>query len=354
MKNSVLDLFCGAGGMSSGFQHAGFKIVGGIDNDKAAIHTHSMNFPSNYNYCGDISNISNEEIIKNFNDVDVIVGGPPCQGFSSANRYEREEDDPRNKLFFEYLRFIRIISPKVFVIENVPGILTRNKGYAKNKIIDITSKLGYNVKLRVLKSEEYGVPQKRRRAFFIGIKSEYNTSFNFDNLKPIVKRSTVFDAIGDLVKIEGKKNVNTLLDINCKTDIQKYFCNNDVDKVYNHDFTLHNEKVISRIKCVPEGGNWREVPDNLWENKRTNRHSSAYKRLCFNEPSITIDTGHMNYFHPSFNRIPTVRESARIQSFDDKFIFYGTKTQQFRQVGNAVPPLLAQSIANEIKKIIKE
>lgn len=354
MSNKVLDLFCGAGGMSLGFKHAGFEIIGGVDNDEAALQTHKINFPGNYHFCGDISDITDSEVLSNFKNVDVIVGGPPCQGFSSANRYEKEENDPRNKLFFEYLRFIKLLKPKAFVIENVPGILTRDGSYAKDKIIEITSKLEYIVDVRVLNSDDYGVPQKRRRAFFIGIEKKYQTSFNFNNLAPIFGRTTVRDAIGDLMAIEGKTSKNPLLKVSKKTDIQAYYCNMDSDIIYNHEVTNHNHKVVERIKHVPEGGNWRNIPDYLWDKQRNNRHSSAYKRLSFNEPSITIDTGHMNYFHPKFDRIPTVRESARIQSFDDSFIFSGTKTQQYRQVGNAVPPLLAQSVAIELKKVISK
>lgn len=340
-KLNVLDLFCGAGGLSLGFQLTGFKIVGGVEWDKAAMETHSKNFKSKFEYCGDIKNITNEQIEKELNGVDVIIGGPPCQGFSAANRHEKEDDDPRNKLFFEYLRFVRILKPKAFVIENVRQILTKDKGYAKNRILEITEELGYNVDVRVLLASDYGVPQDRRRAIFVGIRKDIGKAFDFDSME---KKSlvTVYDAIGDICYPER----------NISNDFLNYAKDNN-GRLENHNPKFPNEKVQKRMSFVPQGGNWHDVPTELWNRQRDNRHSSAYRRLDFKEPSITIDTGHMNYFHPVENRIPTVRESARLQSFPDSFIFYGNQGQQFRQVGNAVPPLMAKAIATQLYKILK-
>ena len=341
-KLEVLDLFCGAGGLSYGFKLAGFSIVGGVEWDKAAMETHSTNFKSKFEFCGDIKEISDETIIKNLKGVDVIIGGPPCQGFSSANRHEKEKDDPRNKLFFEYLRFIRILHPKVFVIENVKEILTKDNGFAKNRIIEITEELGYSVNVEVLNASEYGVPQVRRRAIFVGIASDLGCKFDFNNLTKVSKPVTVYEAIVDIC----------YPDQNIKNKFLNYA--KDTDVLYNHNPKKPNDKVIERMKYVPQGGNWKDVPPELWDTQRDNRHSSAYKRLSFNEPSITIDTGHMNYFHPIFHRVPTVRESARLQSFPDSFIFCGNQGEQYRQVGNAVPPLMAKEIAKEIMRILKE
>lgn len=341
-KLEVLDLFCGAGGLSYGFKLAGFSIVGGVEWDKVAMETHSTNFKSKFEFCGDIKEISDETIIKNLKGVDVIIGGPPCQGFSSANRHEKEKDDPRNKLFFEYLRFIRILHPKVFVIENVKEILTKDNGFAKNRIIEITEELGYSVNVEVLNASEYGVPQVRRRAIFVGIASDLGCKFDFNNLTKVSKPVTVYEAIGDIC----------YPDQNIKNKFLNYA--KDTDVLYNHNPKKPNDKVIERMKYIPQGGNWKDVPPELWDTLRDNRHSSAYKRLSFNEPSITIDTGHMNYFHPIFHRVPTVRESARLQSFPDSFIFCGNQGEQYRQVGNAVPPLMAKEIAKEIMRILKE
>lgn len=355
MRKNVLDLFCGAGGMSLGFQNAGFKIIGGVDFDKAAMETHKRNFGNeeSFEYCGDITKISDDQIEKLKDDVDVIIGGPPCQGFSNGNRQQKLEDDPRNKLFFQYIRFVKIIMPKVFVIENVPQILTRNNGYAKEQILKITNELGYQVSVKILHSEDYGVPQKRRRTVFVGVRNDLNEQFDFSLMKPIFGPTTVKDAIKDLEVLENGSQQNTLKNI-ARSPIQEYYYNPDVDIIPNHKPVKHNAKVVERIKYVPQGGNWKDVPPELWDTQRNNRHSSAYRRLDYSTQSITIDTGHMNYFHPIFNRIPTVRESARIQTFKDSFIFEGTVTQQLRQVGNAVPPIMAQSIAIEIDNILNE
>lgn len=340
-KYTVLDLFCGAGGLSYGFKLAGFSIEGGVEWDSSAMETHKNNFKSKFEFCGDIKDISNSIIEEQLMGIDVIIGGPPCQGFSSANRQEKEKDDPRNKLFFEYLRFVEIIRPKVFVIENVKEILTKDNGYAKNRILEITQELGYNVVVKVLNAADYGVPQIRRRAIFVGIRSDLNCTFDFDALKKIKRQVTVYDAIGDICYPERE----------IKNKFLSYV--KDTEVLHNHNPKTPNVRVIERMTYVPQGGNWRDVPAHLWDTQRNNRHSSAYKRLSFNEPSITIDTGHMNYFHPIEHRVPTVRESARLQSFPDSFIFYGNQGEQYRQVGNAVPPLLGKALANEIKRLLK-
>lgn len=347
-KYNVLDLFCGAGGLSLGFKLAGYNIVGGIDFQGDAIKTHEKNFKNSKSICGDIKEITDEQVKKLFeNKVDVIIGGPPCQGFSAGNR-QQIENDPRNKLFFEFIRFVKILKPKAIVIENVRQILTKDKGFAKNKIFEILEEQGYNVDVRVLTASDYGVPQNRNRAVFIGIKKEIGT-VNYDKIKKEKKIVTIKEAIGELYSLE---NCNDRLLKNVpKTKFQKYVRSKD-NTIINHDIRYPNENVQERMKHVPQGGNWRDVPKELWKVQRENRHSSAYKRLNENEPSITIDTGHMNYFHPIYNRVPTVRESARIQSFPDDFEFVGTPTSQLRQVGNAVPPLMAKAVAELIKEAL--
>ncbi|PAF55084.1 DNA cytosine methyltransferase [Mycoplasmopsis agassizii] len=345
-KLSVLDLFCGAGGLSYGFHLANFKIFGGIDINNDSLLTHKHNFPeSEFHYCGDISKINDSKIDEIKNKVDVIIGGPPCQGFSSANRYGHLKDDPRNKLFFEYLRFVKIIQPKAFVIENVAGILTKDNGFAKNRILEITEELGYRVTYNVLNASDFGVPQVRRRAVFVAIRNDLDFDFDITSLKPYKTKFTVFDAIGDLFD-SNLEMENEFL--NYVRDLDDY------KQIKNHEESKHSKAVVERIKHVPQGGNWRDVPVNLWETQRDNRHSSAYKRLNFKEASITIDTGHMNYFHPVKDRVPTVRESARLQSFPDSFEFLGSKVSQYKQVGNAVPPLLSYAIANQLRKLLME
>lgn len=350
MQNfKVLDLFCGAGGLSLGFRNAGFEIKGGIDFDKDAINTHHLNFPKSISICTDIKTFDNNQIVKQFSDIDVIIGGPPCQGFSNANMWQKGVEDDRNKLFFEFIRFVEVILPKAVLIENVPGILTKNDSYAKIKIYEILDKLGYYVSSSVLMASDFGVPQIRRRAFFIGVKKDMYSVFNFEKMKTSSKVS-VIDAISDLYNINQESSFHA----SATTEYQRIMRKVSKDLIFNHDVKYPNLKVQERMKYVPQGGNWRNVPEYLWDSKRDNRHSSAYKRIDETSQSITIDTGHMNYFHPRFDRVPTVRESARLQSFSDDFIFLGSKTSQFRQVGNAVPPLLAQAIAEELYRLLEE
>lgn len=350
----VLDLFSGCGGISLGFKLSGYEIIGGIDVNSDASQTFQNNFPNSKAYCKDLMDISEEEIIElypNIKEVDVVVGGPPCQGFSSANRYLKEEDDPRNKLFFEFLKFVKIAEPKAVVIENVRGILTKDNGYAKDRIISILEELGYKVSYRVLNAAEYGVPQKRLRNFFVATKEEV---FDFNLIEKHKEIITVEDAIGELYDLDNQTEQEIYYIEDAPQTEYRHYLRNEDNSIHNHKITYPMDRVQERMSYVPQGGNWKDVPEELWDTIRSNRHSSAYKRLKEDEYSITIDTGHGNYFHPIYHRVPTVRESARIQSFPDSFIFSGSKTSQFKQVGNAVPPLLAKSIALGIKKALSK
>lgn len=353
-KYKVLDLFCGCGGISEGYHLAGFDIAGGIDFNEYATVTFKHNFKKAIVHNIDIASFPNEKIQEEYHDVDVIVGGPPCQGFSSANRWQKETEDPRNKLFFEYIRFVQEIRPKVIMIENVRGLLTRDNGYAIKRIQDILGNVDYNITYQVLDASEYGVPQNRKRAIIVGIRKDYkNVSFEFENL---VKQSktTVEDAIGELYDFEQSKAVEKEILAKPNSPLRKYLRSKD-NKVLDQDVVYPAEKVQKRISFVPQGGNWKDVPSDLWPSNRQNRHSSAYKRLDPKTQSCTIDTGnaHSNYFHPLYNRIPTIRESARLQSFPDSFEFQGPRGSKYRQVGNAVPPLLAKAIADEILRILE-
>ncbi|MRH41579.1 DNA (cytosine-5-)-methyltransferase [Aquibacillus halophilus] len=355
MNYNVLDLFCGAGGLSLGFKMAGFNIVGGVDFDQAAIDTHALNFEDGFHFCGDISTLENEYILGKFEGkVDVVIGGPPCQGFSTANMWQKDhKEDDRNKLFYEFIRFVKLLKPKAFVMENVRGILTKDNGHVREAMLEIMSELGYKVDVKVLTASDYGVPQKRMRAFFVGINEKIGDTFDFDTLQKKAK-VTVENAISDIYKLEKITKNSTVedkfnLDQETIGMYQSLMRKNSSDILHNHNIKYPNDIVQVRMAFVPEGGNWRDVPEHLWDNVRTNRHSSAYRRLDSQDVSITIDTGHMNYFHPKYDRVPTVRESARIQSFPDDFIFTGGQGAQFRQVGNAVPPLLSKAIASALK-----
>ncbi len=356
IKMKILDLFCGCGGISEGFRLAGFEVAGGIDLNSDSIKTYKKNFPNAKAINANLAIFDDKMIAKEFGDlhIDVIVGGPPCQGFSSANRWHKEKDDERNRLFFEFLRFVKVLKPKAILIENVRGILTRDGGFAKKRIEELVYELGYEISSEVLNASDYGVPQKRFRAFFVAIKKNVvKGKFDFSALEKI-KPVNVRDAIGELYKLNEEGAVNWCLK-HKPTSLYREYLRSKSGVVANHEVRFPAEITQERISYVPQGGNWTDIPKKLFKNQRDNRHSSAFKRLKEDECSVTIDTGnaHSNYFHPLYNRIPTVREAARIQSFSDDFIFEGTRTSQYRQVGNAVPPLLAKALALRIKEIIK-
>lgn len=210
MSLNVIDLFCGCGGLSEGFRLAGFNIIGGVDFNNAAIKTFNKNFKEAKGICCDLLTMGEEEIISTFGDlkdVDVIIGGPPCQGFSNANRYKSEDEDPRNKLFFEFVKFVDLAMPKAIVIENVRGIVTMNNGYAKKRINEIFESRGYVVNNEILNASDYGVPQKRARNFFVMLKKD---KFDFTTIKKVSPCPTVKEAIGELYNYEDNKNTRQM------------------------------------------------------------------------------------------------------------------------------------------------
>ena len=335
--NNIIDLFCGCGGLSKGFEMAGFNTVLAIDFWKDAVETFNNNHKTKVAICDDVSKISNEfldDFIKK-NKITGIVGGPPCQGYSTVGK--RDINDDRNYLYLQYCRIVEKVQPEFFVLENVKGLLTLNKGKFKEDIIKRFTKLGYVVDYKILNSADYGVPQNRNRVFFVGIK---NKKFIFP--KEQLEKVSTYEAISDLSSYEDKYTTSA------QTNYQKNMRGNN-KQLKNNEFTVHTEKTIDVISKIPDGGKITDLPKEFWEIRKYNK---AFQRMNSKLQSNTIDTGHRNYFHYSENRIPTVRESARIQSFPDNFIFYGSRTSQYKQVGNAVPPLLANIVAIEIMKQI--
>jgi DNA (cytosine-5)-methyltransferase 1 len=343
---NVLDLFCGAGGLSYGFESAGFDILLGIDNDQKALETFELNHKGSKSICGDITEITYEEHIKPLLDgkqIDVIIGGPPCQGMSLSG--PRKFDDPRNKLYLSYIRLVNEIQPKAFAIENVPGLVGLFGGQIKDSIIEKFTEMGYQIEYKILCSSDYGVPQSRKRVVFVGRKTG---KFEYPAINPNVITCSM--ALSDLPPLEDELGEEVseypLLPQNPYQKLMR----ERSDKVLNHVAACHSEKVKTIIALVPDGGNYKDLPDKY---RNTRNFHVAWTRFASNKPAPTIDTGHRHHFHYKYNRVPTVRECARLQSFPDDFIFLGNKTQQFRQVGNAVPPLMAQAIAEQVKKMLE-
>lgn len=334
---TFIDLFSGAGGLLRGFMDAGFTPVLSVEVWEPAIETHKKNYPDVPLIATDIRTITNDELNNYKGNVDVIVGGPPCQGFSTIGK--RLVKDPRNELVFEFIRFVDVIKPKVFLMENVRGLLSSNGGKTKTAIEEEFRRVGYSVVSRVLCAADYGVPQMRNRVFFLGIRNDIDIIPTFpDKTHTKETYATVGDAINDLL---GKEN-----------------------KVANHIPMKHNPTVTERIKYIKEGEGIPSegLPSDIAFGSRSDyaknelkNFSHVYKRLSRFKPATTMVPGHNAFpLHPIANRSLTVREAARIQTFPDDVVFCGTRQNQCIQVGNAVPVKLAYQIAKHIEDILQK
>lgn len=349
---NAIDLFAGCGGLSKGFMDAGFDIIVGVDNDQAALNTFERNHNGAVVLNADLSKQETFDEIKRLagnRTIDVIIAGPPCQGFSVTG--PRNFDDKRNQLYLAVIEMVRQYQPKGFIIENVPGMAMLYGGQIKDEILKRFRAMGYNVDCKILCAADYGVPQMRKRLVFMGIRSDIGfPHFPEPKLSPD-QYITCRDALSDLPSRED--SLGEEIDQYCcepKTDYQRKM-RGDCNVLYNHVTTNHTQMVKDTIALVPEGGNYKDLPPGWGESRKFNE---AWTRYDGNRPSKTIDTGHRNHFHYEYNRVPTIRENARLQSFPDSFVFTGTRTQQNRQVGNAVPPLLGQALGEAILRIISE
>ena len=347
---NAIDLFAGCGGLSKGFMDAGFDIIVGVDNDQAALNTFQLNHNGAVALNADLSKQETFDTIKSIagkRSIDVVIAGPPCQGFSLTG--PRNFDDPRNKLYLAVIEIVRQYKPKGFIIENVPGMAVMYDGQIKDEILRRFTQMGYNVECKILCAADYGVPQMRRRLIFMGVRKDIGSPDFPSPTHTEETYRTCRDAISDLPSREtelGKEeDVYTSQPL---TEYQKLM-RGKCTVLYNHVATAHKQFVKDIIAQVPEGGNWRDLPPGVGESRRFHE---AWTRYHGDKPSKTIDTGHRNHFHYKYNRVPTIRENARLQSFPDDFVFTGTKTQQNRQVGNAVPPLLGYALGKALLEII--
>lgn len=355
---NVIDLFCGCGGFSLGFKQAGFHICAGVDSWVDATNTYAANFPEAKVFNCDITTINGKQIANesglSIDDVDVIIGGPPCQGFSVSGK--RLIDDPRNILYKSFVSIVGELKPKIFVMENVPGLVRLFEGKIKENIIHDFSALGYNVAMKLLSAEQYGVPQQRKRVFFVGLNKDVFGEQYFEFPKPqygpgLLPPITTKEAISDLDFIPDDVDLGDRFPYGkpAESEYQKRM-RGDSKMILNHSAVLHTAKTKSIIALVPDGGNYKSLPKELRDTRKVN---IAWTRMDSHKPCFTIDTGHNHHFHYKENRVPTVRESARIQSFPDAFEFTGIKTHQLKQVGNAVPPLLAEAIAHKVEEFLR-
>ena len=381
-KNGVLDIFCGAGGLSLGFLIEGFDIVYSSDNNSRAIKTISFNHnkihlsrgEKNYHFTDteDINNLNARKVRKIFRErgyrVQGIIGGPPCQGFSVANKQTRTIDNPNNSLFRQYLRLIKELNPDFIVFENVVGFLSMANGKLKEEILTILDESGFLAECSVLNASWYGVPQIRQRVFIIGIKrnklkKEYKEKLVFPAAKTRDCLVTVKEAFSGLPKIGmgEKRETQKYLDLRSISKYVKALRSSTEFKmtaknVFNHITTQNNALVQERYRHIKQGENWHNLPEYLMDNykDKTRCHSYIYRRLEEDKPSITVsDYRKCMFIHPTENRGLSVREAARLQSFPDWYEFKGELGYKQQQVACAVPPLMAQAIAKEIKRMLK-
>jgi DNA (cytosine-5)-methyltransferase 1 len=357
---TVIDLFCGAGGLSDGFRQAGYHVLAGNDFFDAAGETYAQTHREAKFLPGPIQDYTASDFLKAASlrpgELDVLVGGPPCQGFSVYN-HQRGLHDERSSLYREYLRVVEGLQPNWVVLENVTGMTSAGGGAAVHAIIKGLNSLGYDVRSEILRAEEFGVPQERRRIVFIGNKlglpiAYPNPTHGF-GARP---RITIGDAISDLPALANGE----------ERGIQAYACEpqsefqrqmrGGANAVTNHSAATLSKINLERLKHIPPGGSWRDIPIELLPEgmKRAKRsdHTKRYGRLSWDGLASTIltkcDPHWGAYFHPDQDRTLTVREAARLQSFPDWFEFKGSRTDQYVQVGNAVPPLLGRAIARTI------
>ncbi len=367
---NVIDLFAGCGGLSTGFEMAGFDVLLAVEKDEWASDTYKTNHQNTKVVTDDITQIVELDTLLDSKKVTVdgIIGGPPCQGFSVSGN--RDPKDPRNSLFMEFVRFVRHYNPKFFVMENVTGLLsmkTKDKRYVKEVILEEFHNAGYNVDVYTLNAAEFGVPQARIRVVFIGIRKDI--PYDKERIEPKGflfgdKQITLEQAIMDLPQIKACEG----------TDEQEYPCKPQNEyqkamrkgskKVYNHVAMRHTQRLVDRFAQIQYGQSVADVSEEHKQRKRGDAsivsgkvYSQNNMRPYPDRPSPTIPASFQsNFVHPYINRNYTAREGARIQSFPDTYIFKGKRTtmswekniSQYQQIGNAVPPLLAKGIAESI------
>lgn len=352
MKLKVIDLFAGVGGLSLGFEKCGFDVILANEYDSSIAIAYQRNHRKTHMIVADITQLNlNDTFGKYVNDIDVIIGGPPCQGFSQKGK-RKSINDKRNFLFKYYVEVVNLVKPKYFVMENVPNLLTTENGYFKKEIEELFNTIGYKLNMGVLNASNYGIPQNRRRAIIIGKYGQAAPSLP----KPQNKKVTIWDAIGDLAFLNSGEGTEQQKYRNYPQSEYGRKLRGNCNILYNHVATKHSDIALKRLEMIPPNAGKEVLPKNQLTKSI---YSGTWTRMRKDETSVTITTrfdtpSSGKFTHPYLNRAITVREAARIQSFPDDFIFIGNKGSKMKQVGNAVPPLLAEAIADVIMSDIKK
>lgn len=352
-----IDIFSGAGGLSLGAEMAGIRISHAVEINPSAAKTFMCNHKSAKVMQGDIQQQDPKTLHTEKKPAFVIMGGPPCQGFSMSNTRTRNMENEKNFLFLEFVRFVQEIKPAWFVLENVWGLTNINEGRTQKMIEDCFRAIeGYdNITSSVLWASDYGVPQKRNRFFMVG--NRLGIDFQFPQKHN--KKVTVEEAIGDLPSLQNGEMLDEASYTKDLEEASPYarLMRNGSDKARQNYVSRNNDLVIERYKYIGQGQNWRAIPDFLMQNyaDKGRCHSGIYKRLRADQPSVVISNYRKSMLiHPYEDRGISVREAARLQSFPDTFIFEGSLMHIQQQIGNAVPPLLAKAVFQQIIKQTKE
>lgn len=369
-----IDLFSGCGGMTLGFGWAGFNSLLASDIDENCEKTFATNFPEVPFLCGDLSDYEKHDFDQYINNrqIDVIIGGPPCQGFSLANkRRNKIAEDPRNRLFYEFVKTIHWYNPKSFVMENVKGLLSMQSGKVIEQILnefETAGKYGYHVEYQILKASDYGVPQSRERVIVIGIRKDFGAHPKFP---PKISKAkvTVNEAISDLPQINAGEGQESMAYYSKPKNNYQVWARQSSNVVHNHIAMKHTLRLIDRFKAIKPGKNLLDVWETHGAVQRGNpnekskiKFSQNNLRLIADKPAPTIAASFQsNFIHPYLHRNFTAREGARLQSFPDDFIFEGMRTKmswekglsQYQQIGNAVPPLMAYEIAKTLRDVLE-
>ena len=352
-----IDIFSGAGGLSLGAEMAGIRISSAIEINPHAAKTFLRNHKGTNVLQGDIQELEPQTLHDDKNPVFVIMGGPPCQGFSLSNTRTRNMENKKNFLFLEFVRFVKELKPEWFVLENVWGITNINEGKTQSMIEDCFRSIeGYdNITSSVLWASDYGVPQNRNRFFMVGNR----LGFDFKFPEKHTTKVTVDEAISDLPSLQNGEMLEEAAYTLSLEEASEYerLMREGSDKARQNYVSKNNDLVIERYKYIGQGQNWRAIPDHLMQNyaDKGRCHSGIYKRLRADQPSVVISNYRKSMLiHPYEDRGISVREAARLQSFPDTFIFEGPLMHIQQQIGNAVPPLLAKAVFQQIIKQTKE